>query len=403
MNVEVRQWIRFLSIRYLNVTAQVAPDGPLIRCSDPRSNRCSEVERKKGAANLPFEDFDHSIKLGIPAGSHGKVSFSMTIQYKGNEKPPHWSKVPQESVPAGVVLPFECTPEGDFKLTRKPGTLRATFPNLNLSVELEVYHKREDPPDISLPGVPDAVWKDWMKKVRILKIVVLAKLTMSEKEDDSGTKSVTVKDESAAIPDPIVAGSTGERTAVLGPMTIELEPVEVAPPITLPGGARYHVYFDRNLSELDKVVQSPNEGPKHQGNALATWVRENLNSKWDVIQALTWKKLAVHVEARASATGKGLSHAELLHFNQQLSEKRLDAVKKRLKKTIEEKDKYIVLDETQMKAIGASEAPKFGVEDDFERRCVISIDGDDLKKAINEIYKRDFGGTSMAEFRSRLP
>jgi hypothetical protein len=53
-----------------------------------------------------------------------------------------------------------------------------------------------------------------------------------------------------------------------------------------------------------------------------------------------------------------------------------------------------------MKAIGASQAPKFGVEDVYERRCVISIDGEDVKKAIKEIYTREFGGTSMA--RSRM-
>ena len=205
------------------------------------------------------------------------MSFSLTIQYKGNEKPPHWSKVPQGSVPAGVVLPFQCTPEGDFKFLRKTGPAPCTFPDRALSVELEVYHKRENPSDISLPGVPEAVWKKWMKQLRILKIVIIAKLTMTE--NGPGTVSVTVKDESAAIPDPIVAGSTGELTAVLGPMTIELEPIDVAPPITVPGGVRYHVYFDVDSSELDKVVKSPNEGPKHQGNALATWVREEFEFK----------------------------------------------------------------------------------------------------------------------------
>jgi hypothetical protein len=212
---------------------------------------------------------------------------------------------------------------------------------------------------------------------------------------------VTVKDESAAIPQ-VVAGSTGERTAVIGPMTIELEPIEVAPPITAEQGLLYHAYFDINSSELDKVVKGPRE-TKHQGNALATWVRQSLNSRWDVMQALYWKKLLVHVEARASATAKGLRGAELLRYNQDLSEKRLDAVTNRLKKTIAEKDQHIVLDTTQMKAIGASKAAKFGVEDDFERRCVISIDAEELKKAIKEMYGRDFGGTSPHEFQSRLP
>ena len=41
------------------------------------------------------------------------------------------------------------------------------------------------------------------------------------------------------------------------------------PPITVPGGVRYHVYFDKDSSELDKVVKGGNEAPKHQGNAFA--------------------------------------------------------------------------------------------------------------------------------------
>ena len=82
---------------------------------------------------------------------------------------------------------------------------------------------------------------------------------------------------------------------------------------------------------------------------------------------LGWKKLAGQVEVRASATGHGWSPAELVRYNQELSKKRLDAVVNRLKRTIAEKDQSVVLDTTQMKAIGASRAPKFGVEDVYER------------------------------------
>ena len=126
------------------------------------------------------------------------MSFSLTIDYKGNEKPPHWSKVPQGSAKVGVDLPFQCSPEGDFKFLRKTGTSSGQFPDRALSVELEVYHKRENPSDISLPSVPEAEWKKWMEQLRILKIVIIAKLTMTE--NGPGSASVTVKDESAAHP-----------------------------------------------------------------------------------------------------------------------------------------------------------------------------------------------------------
>ena len=265
-------------------------------------------------------------------------------------------------------------------------------------MDIDFYHKRENPSDTSLPGIPDAIWKEWMKKLGILKIVIIARLTMSE--NGPASESFTVKDESVAVPS-IGAGSTGEFTAILGPVIIELEPIDVAPPITVPGGVRYHVYFDKDSSELDKVVKGGNEAPKHQGNAFAAWVREEINSKWDVMQALYWKKVAVRGEGHASATGHGMSPAQLLHYNKELSKKRLDIVVNRLKKTIAEKDPHIVL-ETDLVAAGADGAPP-GVEDDYWRRVAISIDGDDLKKAINDIYKREFGGTSPKEFRSRLP
>ena len=79
MNVLVRQWLRSLSIAYLNVTAQVTVDGTSVYCSDPRSNKCSKADQKKGPANLALTDFDHSVKLGIPAGTRGKVDLSLTF------------------------------------------------------------------------------------------------------------------------------------------------------------------------------------------------------------------------------------------------------------------------------------------------------------------------------------
>jgi hypothetical protein len=400
MDIKVPQWIRDLHINHLSVTAEIVPDGSSEYCSNSRLNSCARKDRRKDLVTLWLEDFDRSVKLGIPAGKRGTVGFSLTIEYKGTHKPRYSSEVLQGSVNDRVNLPFQCTPEGDFTFERKTGTIFGRRPDRALSVEIEVYPKRENIADTPLPGVPESVWKEWMKQLRTLKIVMIARLTMTQ--GGPGLASVTIKDESASIPQ-VVAGSTGERTAVLGPMTIELEPIEVAPPITAEQGLLYHAYFGIDSSELDKVVKGRGGEAKHQGNALATWVRQSLHSRWDVMQALYWKKLLLHVEARASATAKGLRGAELLRYNQELSEKRLDAVTTRLKKTIAEKDQHIVLDTTQMKAIGASKAAKLGAEDDLERRCVISIDAEDLKKAIKEMYGRDFGGTSPKEFADRLP
>ena len=197
------------------------------------------------------------------------------------------------------------------------------------------------------------------------------------------------------IPDQIVAGSTGELTAVLGPVIIELEPIDVAPPITVPGGVRYHVYFDKAPPNSIRWLKAATKRRRRRGNAFAAWVREEVNSKWDVMQALYWKKVEMRGEGPASATGHGMNPAQLFHYNKELSKKRLDAVVNRLKKTIAEKDPQMVL-ETKLDPAGAEGAP-YGVEDDYWRRVAISIDGDDLKKAIKDIYSREFGGTSVAE------
>jgi hypothetical protein len=55
MNVEVRQWIRSLSIPRLNVTAQIVSDGSSEYCSNPRSNTCVQVDRKKDPASLGLD------------------------------------------------------------------------------------------------------------------------------------------------------------------------------------------------------------------------------------------------------------------------------------------------------------------------------------------------------------
>ena len=46
-------------------------------------------------------------------------------------------------------------------------------------------------------------------------------------ENGPASESFTVKDESVAVPS-IGAGSTGEFTAILGPVIIELEPIDAA-------------------------------------------------------------------------------------------------------------------------------------------------------------------------------
>src|SRR5260370_29374006 len=134
MKILVRNWIRFLGIAYLNVTHKVTSFGSSVHCSDPRRNICAPKDRVTDPVNLILDDFDHSVKLGIPAGNAGKLQLSLTIQYQGTEKPPRWSEIPHGIVNTTLTLPFRCTPEGDFTFDMKSGKHSASFADRALSV-----------------------------------------------------------------------------------------------------------------------------------------------------------------------------------------------------------------------------------------------------------------------------
>jgi hypothetical protein len=387
MKLNVPQWVHDFGIVSLNFTPKVISASSSVRCPNFVSDKCPAKDRIRGRSEeLAFDTFERPVKLGVAAGEDGTVGFSLAIEYIGIEKPPKSSDVMQGAVNFQANFPFQCTPEGDVRLKRKGRSGPAYFPDRALSLDIEVYPRSEVPENVIVAGMPRSVWDEWMKQIRLLRLVIFARLTMSEK--GPGSVSVTVNDPSVPIPDPLVTN----RTALVGPMAIELEPVDAVPSITAPQGLLYDAYFEVASFDLDKIVSAAGD-TKHQGNALDAWLSENVVKHWDVREALIRKKLAMRVEARASATAKGLSGGQLLRFNQELSEKRLDAVVKRLKKTLAKQDSNLVeLDTTQMKAIGASKAPAYGVEDIIERRCRISVDIADLKKAIKELFGREFGG-----------
>jgi hypothetical protein len=379
IKVDVQGWNRSLSVPVVRVTAQVISDHSTIQ----------------GPGVHPL-DFDRPVRLGVRAGARGQVGISLRIDYDGNSKPQYWSKVAQAHWPIRpVTLPFRCTPEGDITLERPVGRSSATFPGSTLSVDIEVYQRRDTPHNSYMLGIPPSVWDAWMKQLHMLRVVVIANLTVSQNQNDPGSLSVTVNNDSVPIPPPFVAGSTGARTARLGPMTVELEPVGATPPITAPQGIVYRVYFGVDSDQIDRIVKDGTGVSRHQGKALDAWIRDGLldyEKHWDVRQALLQRKLPVRGEARASATLQGMSRTQLLRYNQELSEKRLAAVVNRLQRTVAGLERFIVLDTTQMKAIGASQARVLGEETVHERYCEIRIDGAELAKATKELYGRDFGG-----------
>ena len=371
----VKGWGKSLGIVYLEVTAEVVSDKVVVSGTNGSHQELG---------------FDNPVKLGLPAGKRGDVTLSFTVGYDaGGDKPRGWSHSPKDTVPVKIGLPIECTPTGEVTLLRK-GRTSVSFDDQDLSVDVEIYSWTDHPCDIGPSGVPKSAWNDWMKQLGVLHIVAIAKLAMT---NGGGSVSFTFMQPFYPVPSPIVAGATGPTTAVVGPMQIDIEPVDVAPPLTAPQGIRYRVYFDVDSADLDKVVKEAPGGAKDQGKALDDWIKADLLSRWDVSWALL-EKLPIHGEARASATLPGKTNAELLHYNQDLSRKRLDAVVKRLTSTVRSQPgSPSSVDTTQMQATGAV-PPIPGKEDVNNRSCDLWIDGDELAVIIKRLLGRKFKGWS---------
>lgn len=372
----VRDWIKSLNVVSVQFSAAATPDGSTIQGSDKVSP-------------LPF---DRAVRMWIRAGElervrRGQVGIDLAVEYEGTGKIPRSSKVARARFKAPTLrLGFSCTAEGAIRLERKLGR-RTTSLSDDLGFDIEVYQRKDKPKNSPMRGIPPAVWSEWMSKFCIFRLVILVKLTVT---DGKGWFTIDIKHGSVPIPDGIVAGSTGPRTAVLGPMTIDLVPEGARPPITAPQGITNDVYFAVDSHQVDNWVnEGGREGRIHQGNKLDAWIRDDMVARWDVREALLRGDLPIRGEARASATLKGRSRPELIRYNQTLSEKRRDAVVSRLKKTLNQLDRDIRLDpsQVQIQAIGASQAPVFGEENVLERRCRIRIDAADLDAAIRKLYK----------------
>lgn len=374
--IVVRHWIQSLNVVNVQLSAAATADDVAIKASDKISP-------------LPF---DRAVRMWIRAGEldrvrRGEVGIDLAVEYEGTAKIPRSSKVARAKLKMPRLrLAFTCTAEGAIRLERKP-TRRTMSWSDEVGMDIEVYQRRDKPKNSPMRGIPAAVWNEWMSKFCIFRLVVLVKLTVT---DGPGWYTLDIKHGGVPLPEKIEAGSRGPRTAVLGPMTIDLVPEGARPPITAKQGIMNDVYFAVDSHEIDKVVdEGGRAGRIHQGNKLDAWIREDMIGRWDVREALYRGDLPVRGEARASATLRGKGRPELLRYNQSLSGKRRDAVANRLKRTLLQLDRDMKLDATQIQiqAIGASQAPVFGEENVIERRCRIRIDAADLDTAIRKLYK----------------
>ena len=227
--IVVKDWIKSLNVVSVKLTAAATPDGGTIQASEKVSP-------------LPF---DRAVRMWMQAGDlervrRGQVGIDLKIEYAGTEKIPRSSKVARANFKMPTLrLGFSCTAEGAIRLERKPGRLRSSWSD-DLGIDVELYQRKDRPKNSPMRGIPAAVWNEWMGQFCILRIVLIIKLTVT---DGAGWHSMDFKAGSVPIPDRVVAGSTGPRTAVLGPMTIDLVPEGARPPLTAKQGLIKDVYF----------------------------------------------------------------------------------------------------------------------------------------------------------------
>ncbi len=302
-------------------------------------------------------DFFRPVTLLVPISLSGSVSLSMDIDLEV----PRLDVFDQTKVPLKVELPFSCLEDGNIEIRRK-GKVCADW-DYPLSLELEIYTWQDN-----LLGWPPGTVPA-PSSIRVMHIVAVAWL---DRLDRRGARCVTVENGQANdVPHDIRPGLTGPRTAVLGPLIIEL-----VQPVSKVWGLEYRVLFDVDSSKID---QDRNGHRRDDGDQLDKFIHEGLLSPYEVRVALDSGLLPVRGEARASVAYRG-NAADRIRYNQQLSEKRKAAMVDWLtRKGVPN------MNTNRIEAVGDSKALS-NEEDPQERRCQISIDGRELAWAVQQLW-----------------
>src|SRR5262249_5407377 len=159
-------------------------------------------------------------------------------------------------------------------------------------------------------------------------------------------------------------------------------------PISTHNGILFGVYFEKDSSDIYKIVEMPGTGKPplfwHQAGILEGFVKD-LYSRWEVAAALYEKKTRLTLDAYASATYKGMSGADLkkspnllseaFQYNKDLADKRKRVVVDRLLQlsstpSISDKGPPLV----EGKNLITNTHPmtgELGEENPFNRRCEI--------------------------------
>ena len=302
-------------------------------------------------------DFFKPVTLLVPISLSGSVSLSLDIDLQV----PRLDVFDQVTFPFKVELPFSCLEDGNIEIRRK-GKVCADW-GYSLSLEMEIYTWQDN-----LLGWPPGTVPA-PSSIRVMHIVAVAWL---DRLDRRGARCVTVTNGQASdVPHDIRPGLTGPRTAMLGPLIIEL-----VQPVSKVQGLLYRVLFDVDSAKID---QDRNGHRRDDGDNLDRFIHESLVSTYEVRVALDSGLLPVRGEARASVAYRG-NAADRIRYNQKLSEKRKAAVVDWLKcRGVPNMDTNLI------QAVGDTKAQSHE-EDPLERRCEISIDGRELAWAVQQLW-----------------
>jgi len=311
-----------------------------------------------------FDDKLSPVTIDIRAGLNGQIRFNLTV----------FGTVWEEGFGTSMPKPFnfdrtfifdcECTPEGE----------------LNLHYPAAQRTKITGPVDVAI------TYQTFLDEKKPSKFFIRFFVSLSRSQQDNGSFSFSWQGVGVSVPSPKAAGAVLQ----LDPLEIDLNviaatkpvpPQKPAPPRRAVAPTILHpVYFNIDSADIDQWVVEPDGKRRNQGAEFAQWLRA-LKDNPQYGKAITKGLVSIHGEARASATIKKNDAREMTKHNQNLSDRRKEAVLRRLTSffpQLKNPQKDFVT------SVGMVYG-KPGEEVVDQRVCWLWIEGDELARALQQL------------------
>jgi len=293
------------------------------------------------------------LTLLVPIKKKGTLTFGIDIE----TETPYKDVFSRNSLPLRQAFRFQITADGDV-LPIPRGVVNADWDHFfNVDIDFKTWRNNY----MGWPGYRVKA----PNELRVLHVAMDVDIQVTSKPGRIGVGYTDYQDSlwgNQNYPDP--PGSTGFGKAWLGDLVVEL-----VQPVSKLQGLYYRVQFGKDSPKIEPP----------QGDLLDKFIQESLLDTYEIRVALLSGLLPFRGEASASATYKG-SPADRSKYNQELSEKRKAAVVDWLTK-----EKAPNPTPNLIKAIGDSMS-KLGEEDPNQRRCDLSIKGEELTWVVQQLW-----------------